>query len=309
VVDQWHELGAHDVRLDVLWLVPALVLMLLYLLATGFGWGLQLEMLGQPRRRVAVQMAWAQSNLARYVPGNVLFVVSRVVLTERAGVPRRITMSAMLYETGLWFASAAAFGAWFLLTHSDRSDDWLGFAVLAAVPASMACLHPRLFEPVANRMLRALGRREVAALLSARQLLTLFAFYALTWAVMGLAMLCVARAFYPAPISDWDLIAAAQALAYCASVVTLIFPGGLGIRDGAFAWALTSSVPGGSFAIAAAVALAGRLVLIAADAIYAGATTAAARRWWPKPDYPPGAPGGRGASPVAAANPEGESGE
>jgi glycosyltransferase 2 family protein len=293
------------VRLNVTWLLPALAVMLVYQIATGFGWWLQLELLGQPRSRVAIQMAWAQSNLVRYVPGNVLFVVSRVVLTEREGVPRRVTLSAMFYETGLWFASAATFAAWFLVTHPDKSNNWLSWAAVAAVPLSLACLHPRLFEPLANRMLRAFGRREVAALLSARQLLVLFAYYTLTWAVMGLAMLCVARSIYPAGISDWGLIAAAQALAYCASVVTLIFPGGLGIRDGAFAWAMTTGVPGRTFAIAAAVALAGRLVLIAADAIYAAAITAAARRMRRKAEYPQQIPE---AASVVMANPEREAG-
>ena len=277
VVDQWHELQDKDVRFAGLWLIPAIGALLAFQASAGLAWLLQLRMLGQSPRWVGSQAAWGKSLLARYVPGGLLFVVTRVVLTEREGVPRRVSVVAMAYETGLQFASAAAFAAWFLLAHPDRSDAWLGWTALAAVPISLACLHPRLFEPIANRLLRAMGRRTVPALLSPPQLLGLFAYYAATWAVMGIGMFCIAKAIYPAAFSDWSVIASAQALAFCAAVITLVFPGGLGIRDGAFAWAMKSVVPDSSFAVAAAVALTARIALTASEVVYAGVMTAAQR--------------------------------
>ena len=278
VIDQWHELEEKDVRFAGLWLLPGIVALLAFQASAGFAWLLQLRMLGKHPRWVGSQAAWGKSLLARYVPGGILFVVSRVVLTEREGVPRRTSLTAMAYETVLQFASAAAFAAWFLLAHPDRADAWLGWTALAAVPISLGCMHPRLFAPLANRMLRAFGRRGVPALLSPRQVLGMFAYYAATWAVMGTGMYCVARAIYPAAGSDWSVIASAQALAFCAAVITLVFPGGLGIRDGAFAWAMKTAVPGNSFAVAAAVALLARIALSASEVIYAGAMAAARRR-------------------------------
>jgi hypothetical protein len=279
VVDQWHELQQQDVRFAAIWLIPALGALIGFQATTGFAWLLQLRMLGPSPSALGSQMAWGKSLLARYVPGGVLFVVSRVVLTEREGVPRRVTLTAMAYETGLQFASAAAFAAWFLLAHPERSNAWLGWVALAAVPLSLACLHPRLFAPIANRILGMMGRRRVPSLLSPRQVLALFFYYAATWALMGVGMFCVARAIYPATGADWSVIASAQALAFCAAVLSLVFPGGLGIRDGAFAWAMKSAVPGQSFPIAVAIALTGRIVMSASEVIYAGGATAAARRW------------------------------
>jgi hypothetical protein len=278
VIDQWHELQDKDVRFAALWLVPGVAALLAFQASAGFAWLLQLRLLGQGPRWVGSQAAWGKSLLARYVPGGLLFVVSRVVLTEREGVPRRVTLTAMAYETGLQFASAAAFAAWFLLAHPDRSDAWLGWTALAAVPISFALMHPRFFAPLATRMLKMFGRRGVPALLSPGQLVGLFLYYSATWAVMGAGMFCVARAIYPAAVVDWSVIAPAQALAFCAAVITLVFPGGLGIRDGAFAWAMKTTVPDHSFAVAAAVALTARIALSASEVIYAGAMTAAQRR-------------------------------
>ena len=282
VVDQWRELQAQDIRFAGGWLVPAVITLFAFQASIGFAWQLQLRMLGQSPSWLGTQMAWGKSLLARYVPGGVLFVVSRVVLTEREGVPRRVTVTAMAYETVLQFASAAALTAWFLLAHPDRAGAWLGWTTLATVPLSLACLHPRLFEPIANKLLGAIGRGNVPALLSPRQLLALFVYYLATWAVMGFGMFFVARAIFPATSSDWSVIASAQALAFCAAVVTLVFPGGLGIRDGAFAWGMRSAVPGQSFAVATAIALMGRLALTASEVIYAGVMTVAARHRSPR---------------------------
>ena len=42
-----------------------------------------------------------QPLLARYVPGSVLYVLGRVLLSERAGVPRRITIASIVYEQAI----------------------------------------------------------------------------------------------------------------------------------------------------------------------------------------------------------------
>lgn len=283
VIHNWQELQEAEIGLAVDWLALGLAALVAFQVAVGLAWLLQLRMLGQSPNRVGAEMAWGKSLLARYVPGGVVFVMSRVVLSERERVPRRVTLTAMTYETALQFASAAAFAAWFLFAHPDHTAGWLRWAVLAAVPLALGCLHPRLFAPIVNRIFRAFGRRDGPALLDFNRVLMLFAYYSATWGVMGVGVFCVARAIYPVSTADWGVVAAAQAVAFCAAVLSLVFPGGLGIRDGAFAWAMKAAVPGQSFAVAAAIALTTRLALTASEVIYAGAATALARRRSPRP--------------------------
>ena len=277
VVNQWHELEQLDVRFRAGWLVPGTAALLAFLAVSGFGWYLLTRMLGQHPQLSATQMAWGKSLLARYVPGSVLFVVTRVVLSERAGVPRRVTVTAMAYETGLSFAAAALFATVLLFAAPGDTESWLRWAMLAAVPVPLIAMHPSLFGPIVNRLLALIGRREVPALLSRAEVLGLFAYYLASWAVMGLAVFCIARVLFPVEVSDWGVIASAQAVAFCAAVVSLVFPGGLGVRDGAFAWAAQTVVP--SFAVAAAIALLARLAMSASEVIYAATATAVARRF------------------------------
>jgi hypothetical protein len=278
VVRNWHELRDQGLGLTVGWFASGLVALLVFQLSAGFAWLVQLRMLGQSPSPIRAQMVWAKSLLARYVPGGLVFIFSRVVLNEREGVPRRVTITAMVYETGLQFAAAAAFAGCLLLADSDRSAAWLGWVAVSTVPIALACMHPRLFAPILNFLFRMLGRRDVTELLGFRRILLLFAYYCVTWAVMGLAVFCIARAIYPVPGSDWGSVAAAQAVAFCVAVVSLVFPGGLGIRDGAFAWAMKVAGVNQSFAVLAAITLATRLALSGSEVIYAGAATAAARR-------------------------------
>jgi hypothetical protein len=285
VVGNWSELSEQDVRFAAGWLAPGLLALLAFQHATSWAWVLQLRMLGHSPDSLRTRAAWAKSLLARYVPGGVLFVVTRVLLTEREGVPRRVTITAMAYETGLQFASAAAFAAWLLLAHPDVSDRWLGWLALAAVPLALGAMHPRVFPKIANAAFRTLGRRDIPAVLDVRRLLALFGYYLLTWAVMGIAVFCFTKTIFPVDVSDFGVIASAQALAFCAAVATLVFPGGLGIRDGAFAWALEPAVS--SFTVAAAVALTTRIGLTAAEVLYAAGTTSLARRRTEPPYNPP----------------------
>lgn len=283
VVNNWQQLQEQDMGLALEWLALGLAALVAFQVAVGFAWLLQLRMLGQSPNPAGAEMAWGKSLLARYVPGGVVFVMSRLVLSEREGVPRRVTLAAMAYETGLQFASAATFAAWFLFANPEHSPEWLRWTALAAVPLALGCLHPRFFAPVLNLLFRTFGRRDGPAMLGFNRVVLLFAYYLATWAIMGLGVFCIARAIYPVSTADWGIVAAAQAVAFCAAVLTLVFPGGLGIRDGAFAWAMKASIIGQSFAVAAAIALLARLALTASEVIYTGAATAAARRWSRRP--------------------------
>ncbi len=267
VVTQWGELQKHDVRFSAGWLVPAFAILIGYYVMGAFGWDLVVRFLGRRIPPARAQLVWGQSLLARYVPGNVLFVVGRVVLAEREGVPRRVTLASMLYEVGLAFVAAASLGVYFFIDHPDLSGQPLRFAALAVLPLGIAAFHPRVFGPLSAAVLRRFGRQPLPVVMPFGGVLAMVLYYTGTWLVVGSGLFFVARSVHAIDAADLPTVISAQALGYCAAVMTLVFPGGLGIRDGAFAWMLKVSF-GGSFAVAAAVAIAARLVLTAVEVAY-----------------------------------------
>jgi hypothetical protein len=280
VVDQWAEIKDKGVHFHVLWLIPAFLFLPLFYALSALGWDLILRFLGYRIGVGRAQVAWGQPLLARYVPGSVLYVLGRVLLSERAGVKRRVTIASVVYEQAISATSAIVFAAYFLISHPDLQGQPLRWAVLLLIPLAITVLHPRVFGPLANRVLRAFGREPLPEVISLRGVVVLILYYLCVWGVVAAGMYCVARSVSTIPLTFGEVltVGSAQAVGYVAALVTLVAPAGLGIRDAAFAWAVKGAVPGNSFAVASLIAIAVRGVLTMVELVYVAAVTALGKR-------------------------------
>jgi glycosyltransferase 2 family protein len=277
VIDQWSEIQSEGVHFHIAWLIPAVIILPLFYVFSALGWEFTLRFLGHPIGFGRAQVAWGQPLLARYVPGSVLYVLGRVLLSERAGIPRRITIASIVYEQAISATSAIVVAAYFIVNHPDLQGQPLRWGVLVLIPAAIALLHPRVFGPLANKALKAFGREPLPEVISLRGVLSLIVFYSLNWFVVAFGIYCVARSVTSVPFSDLLLVGSAQAIGYFAALVTLVAPAGLGVRDAAFAWAVKAAV-GGSFALGSLIAIAVRGVMTVGELLYVGAVTLLGRR-------------------------------
>ncbi len=278
VVNQWSEIQNEGVHFQVVWLLPSLVILPLFYVFSALGWDFILRFLGYRIGFGRAQVAWGQPLLARYVPGSVLYVLGRVLLSERAGIPRRSTIASIVYEQAISATSAIVIAAYFIINHPDLQGVPERWAVLLLIPAAIAVLHPRVFGPLANRVLRAFGREPLPGVISLRGILTLLVFYTLNWVVVAFGIYCVARSVTYIPFDDLLLVGSAQAIGYFAALVTVVAPAGLGVRDAAFAWAVKAAVPGQKLAVGSLIAIAVRGVLTLTELMYVGAVTALGKR-------------------------------
>jgi glycosyltransferase 2 family protein len=278
VINQWSEIQSAGVHFHVAWLIPAIVILPAFYVLSALGWDLILRFLGHSIGFGRAQVAWGQPMLARYVPGSVLYVLGRVLLSERAGVPRRLTIASIVYEQAISATSAIIVASYFIINHPDLQEQPLRWAVLLLIPAAIAVLSPRVFGPLANRALRAFGREPLPAVVSLRGVISLIAFYSMNWVVVAFGIYCVARSVTYVPFDDILLVGSAQAIGYFAALVTLVAPAGIGVRDAAFAWAVKAAVPGKSFALGSLIAIAVRGVMTLGELIYVAAVTALGRR-------------------------------
>lgn len=278
VVNQWSDIQREGVHFHVGWLVPALVILPAFLVLSAFGWDLTLRFLGYPLGFGRAQVAWGQPLLARYVPGSVLYVLGRVLLSEKAGIPRRITIASIVYEQAISATSAIVVASYFIIKHPDLQGDAWRWGVLLLIPAAIALLHPKVFGPLANRVLRAFGREPLPEVISLRGILLLLVYYSLNWVVVAFGIYCVARSVTYIPPEDILLVGSAQAIGYFAALVTLIAPAGLGPKDAAFAWAVKAALPSRSFALGSLIAIALRGVMTVAELLYVAGVTALGRR-------------------------------
>jgi glycosyltransferase 2 family protein len=278
VIDQWSEIQAEGVHFHVAWLIPAVIILSSFYVISALGWDLILRFLGYTIGFGRAQVAWGQPLLARYVPGSVLYVLGRVLLSERAGVPRRITIASIVYEQAISATSAIVVGAYFIIRHPDLQGTPFRFAVLLAIPAAIVVLHPKVFGPLANRLLGAFGREPLPTLMSLRGVISMIVFYSLNWVVVAFGIYFTARSVTYIPFNDLLLVGSAQAIGYFAALVTLVLPAGLGARDAAFAWAVKAALPSRSFALGSLISIVVRGVMTIGELLYVGAVTALGRR-------------------------------
>jgi Lysylphosphatidylglycerol synthase TM region len=218
---------------------------------------------------------WNVSLLARYVPSQLLLVVTRVGMCTREGVPRKVSIASIAYEIALVTAASFVVAAWgFTELPALKGDVWR-WAIFIVPVAAVVCLHPRVFSHLSARLLRRLGSDELPRTLSVAMVVRLGAVYIASFVIVGIGVLCLARSLHSVDPADLPLIISAWSVGYAAALVAFFIPGGLGVREGAVAAVLAVVLPTG---VAIAVAVAIRLAQTGIELLYAGASVLYARR-------------------------------
>jgi len=123
-----------------------------------------------------------------------------------------------------------------------------------------------------------LGREPLPQLMPFGRVMVCFFAYIGLWAVMGVGVYCAGRSVHFLAWDQLPTVAASQVIGFLAAVISAVTPAGLGVRDTAFAWAVKTALPSGSFGVGAVIAIAVRAVQTVVELIYVGAVTLISRR-------------------------------
>jgi uncharacterized membrane protein YbhN (UPF0104 family) len=248
------------------WLVLAFVCAGLYLLGQAFVWrrivGDLVVWLPWP---VALR-TWLVSNMGRYLPGSMWHLVGRVTLGRAGGVAGGGGALAVVLEQGLQLLAALAIVVASLPFWPGSSivRQWAWVALL--VPVGLVALHPRVFYPTLNTVLAWVGRARVPPAVGYRRLLGYAALHGLAHLANGLALGFAAVAL-GAPWTSLPAMVGAALFAWTAGYLTVIAPGGLGVREVAVTAAAAPLVGAEVAAVAAAL---WRLANVATELVAAG---------------------------------------
>jgi uncharacterized membrane protein YbhN (UPF0104 family) len=271
VRDAWPRLRDADVGLVVL----ALVLMAAYYLLFVLGWQRILRDYDIHLGYRAVLGAEMVSMLAKYIPGGVWTPAARIVAVRRSGVDDTSTVLAtMAIEAGYCsIGGVVVLAASLPFVSGVDAPVW---PVVAFGGLLLVILHPRVFAPLATRVLRPFGGGEIAPLPWGTAILVLL-FYSFTWLIGGAALTALLASVGGHPgVAAIPYLGGAGAVGAIVAVVTVIFPSGLGVREGAMAAFMLALAPDG--AVVGAVVL-NRLAITVVEALLlAGAASLRGRR-------------------------------
>ena len=201
-----------------------------YYLVFVFGWMRILADWGIHISYPAALRAEMVSMLAKYVPGGVWTPAARVVAARRAGVTDAALVTvSILIEAGI---SAVAGVLVFVVSLAWVRGVNAPIAPLIAFAVVVTLLlHPRIFCPVASRVLHKLGHGSVPPLRTSTMAFLLL-FYCGTWVIGGTALWLLLRSVgaHPGPESI-VFLGGVAAVGAIVAVLAVFAPSGLGPRE------------------------------------------------------------------------------
>jgi|SRR5579884_730924 len=222
-----------------------------YYLVFVFGWIRILADWGQHISYPAALRAEMVSTLAKYIPGGVWTPAARVVAARRAGITDATLVTvSILVEAGI---SAVAGVVVFVVSLAwvRGVDAPIAPLVVFAVVVA-AVLHPRIFCPVASRILRKLGQHSVPPL-RLGTMAFLFLFYCGTWVIGGGGLWLLLRSVGAHPsASAVVFLGGVAAVGAIVAVLAVFAPSGLGPREASM-YGLLLAISGTGTALSATV--------------------------------------------------------
>ena len=171
------------------------------------------------------------SMLAKYVPGGIWTPAARVIAARRAGITQAgLVTASILIEAGLSAISGVVVFVVSLAWVRGVDAPLAPLLVFAAIVALL--LHPRIFQPVAARVLRRFGCERVPPV-PARTMLLLLSYYCFTWLIGGCGLYFLLRSLggHPA-LATIPFLGGVSAVGAIVAVLAVFAPSGLGVREG-----------------------------------------------------------------------------
>jgi glycosyltransferase 2 family protein len=243
-----------------------------YYLVFVLGWMRILAEWGIKLSYPAALRAEMLSMLAKYIPGGVWTPAARVVAARRAGVTdAALVTSSMLLEAGI---SAVAGVIVFVLSLAFVDNVEAPLAPLIVFGVVLAVLvQPRVFRPLAGKVLRRLGYTRELPNMRARTLTALLLFYAGTWVLGGFALWLLLRSVGGHPETAAIVFLGGTAAVGAIVAVLFVFaPSGLGPREASmYGLMLAVATPGqalGAVALNRLALTAVELLLLVVGAVF-----------------------------------------
>ncbi len=247
---------------------------------TGWVWGCILQDLGQPISRVWASQTYLKTNIAKYLPSNVLHLYGRAIAAKDQGAPLSTASLSVLLDTLLMAAAGVLLGLFCI------PRPWMPLTIVA-VGCILVALHPKISGPLLDRLSQLkkpgaeaaaptqwLRRYPIGPLLGEMLFVTL----------RGLGFVLTVVALTPISFQSIPTLVSIFSVGWVLGFITPGAPGGLGIFELTVSTLLTQqglfqSDAGLSMGVALSAVALNRLVGTLAEAI--GALLAVLDERWP----------------------------
>lgn len=240
----WQALQGYEWHFNYPLLVVAILLAFVTLCLYAWMWRFIVQRLGAHISYPQAFRIWFLSNLGRYIPGKVWQFVGWFYMGEEAGIGRVPILTSITVNLGLQTLTGLGVGV-FTLVVMLGGELWNRFwPLLLLIPLGLLiAVQPGIMETVLNWALKKLEREPVVLGLRSADMLLFTLGHIGCWVIYGIAFYVFVCSLHPVPLSGMPLLAATYAAAWVIGFLSLLTPGGLGIREGVIAYLLGFWLP------------------------------------------------------------------
>jgi hypothetical protein len=247
ITQHWHEIRPSINQISPLDAVVATLMFSMFLVAFRMiTWWRILAGLGHPLPFRPALRIWTSSELARYVGSGVSQMLSRVYLCKPYGIPTGTTSASQLLELVLFLLANILVGvgcmAFLGIKIEGKALTWF-YVACALIPLLLAVLHPKIFYPLLNAILRMLHKTECDTHLPARTVFSLLLFNVVGLFFQGWSIWLLTSEPLGLKPQHWWVVTGAYCLAWTAGFIAIWANAGIGVREPVFVLAAAIALP------------------------------------------------------------------
>ena len=215
--------------------IVSIVYPIIFFLLMGYAWRICLEYFGYFIHKKKGIYYWCKSQLWKYIPGKIWYVICRAQLLSRDNVPKQDSYASMVLEMVFLTDAALILAVIFLnKSISNIMNIYLAFALIVL---GLIAIHPKLLNFIVSKI----KRLNINLKKDYLHMLKLLIFYLFIFFVSCIGFYFFASSIYHG--LNFYYAVGSFALSYFLGLAVIFSPGGLGVREGILSLMLSSVMP------------------------------------------------------------------
>lgn len=242
LIQNWSKIPFKDLHFNILFLCISFLALILHFLSYSKSWQEIMRALGLPIRFSQSSWIISTTQIAKYLPGRIWYMVGRVYVGQKEKMSGKSLAVSMILETCLLLISSSIIFLISTLVVGNYSFGNLVICIIALV-AAIIVLNPYILSWVTNLFLRIFKKPEVKITVSYLHMLKLSVYFFGLWIAQIVGFYFLINALYPVALSKIFSLATAYTLSWIMGFIVIFTPGGLGVREGAMSLLLSPIMP------------------------------------------------------------------
>lgn len=237
----WGALEAISLSINYSYVISSVLLCLTGFFTMTLGYYIVIKSLGieMPFKKAAKARAF--SEIGGYVPGKVWTLLTRMHYSKHWMNKAEVIASSSIEIASLILSSIFAFVIISIIQPGIFSEYSIIFYI--ALPLCLIMMHPKILSFCLNIGLKIFKKESISLKISYKNLLIINIIYAFYWLFSGISIFLLINAVYPLSWAYLPYLILVYAVAWTVGFLSVIFPAGLGLREGILVYMLGAYMP------------------------------------------------------------------